>query len=263
VDQEFANLGFDIRDGVARIILNRPEAGNAFDPTMAAALLQAVLRCDSSPDVRAVVITGAGKAFCVGGDLKALGPEDNLPRLLKEMTTYFHGAVSRLARMDAPVIAAVNGVAAGAGMSLACAADFVFAAENARFTTAYARIGQTPDGGLTYFLPRLVGYRQAVDLLLTSRQISAREALELGIVNRVAAEAELLESAETFARQLAKGATKALGGGKRLLRLGWTETLETQLENETQSIAEMATSADAREAMLAFVEKRPPRFEGR
>jgi 2-(1,2-epoxy-1,2-dihydrophenyl)acetyl-CoA isomerase len=181
---------------------------------------------------------------------------------LKEVTTYLHAAVSRFTRMDAPVIAAVNGTAAGAGMSMVCCCDIVLAAESAKFTMAYTRVGLTPDGSSTYFLPRIVGLKRALELTLTNRMLSAQEACEWGIVNKVVPDAQLQAEAETLAAQLAAGATGALGSAKRLLHSGWTETLETQMELETQSIAVRAHTTDGREGIAAFLEKRTAKFTG-
>ncbi|MBM3120019.1 MAG: enoyl-CoA hydratase [Chloroflexi bacterium] len=260
---QYTTLLFDVRDAVAQIILNRPEVNNSINLDMAKELMHIALRCSEDPVVRAIIITGRGNTFCPGGDLKAM-PRDNenLPYYLKEITTYLHAAVSRLTRMDAPVVVAVNGVAAGAGMSLACAGDIVLAAESARFVVAYTRAGLTPDGSLTYFLPRIVGLRRAIELILTNRQVSAHEALDLGIVTQVVPDSELLPQAEVLANQLASGATKALGMSKRLLHIGWTEMLETQMEHESQAMASMAHTSDTYEGIAAFVEKRAPKFKG-
>src|SRR5438874_1527289 len=164
-------------DGVATLTLNRPDAFNALDLTLGRDLFHAVVEVDDDPAVRAVVITGAGKAFCAGGDVKGFADNaDRIGALIKELTTYLHGAVSRLCRSEKPVIMAINGVAAGGGMSLALAGDFVLAAESARFTMAYSKIAATPDGSSTYFLPRLIGLRRAPELYLTNRALSARDA---------------------------------------------------------------------------------------
>lgn len=253
-----------IRDNVAHLTLNRPQAANGITVELARDLMYATLQCDEDPAVRAVVLAGAGRMFCGGGDLKAFATKgDELPHYLKEVTTYLHAAVSRLTRMDAPVIAAVHGSAAGAGMSLACAADFVLAADNAKFTMAYTRAGLTPDGSSTYFLSRVVGLRRALDLALTSRVLTAAEALALGIVTRVVPEASLLDEANALAASFATGPTKALGATKRLLHAGWMGTLETQMELETRAIADVARGPDAREGIAAFAEKRMPNFVGR
>jgi 2-(1,2-epoxy-1,2-dihydrophenyl)acetyl-CoA isomerase len=237
--------------------------GNALNLDLAQDLLRAVLRCDEDPEVRVVVIAGTGRMFCVGGDLKSFTEQgEHLPHHLKELTTYLHAAVSRMARMDPPVVAAVHGAAAGAGLSLTCACDLVVAAESARFSMAYSNAGLTPDGSSTYYLPRLVGFKRAMELTLTNRQLSAQEAMEWGIVTRVVPDDDLSENANTLALQLAAGATKALGAAKRLLHIGWTETLETQMEHETQTIADMARTSDAHEGIAAFLEKRQAEFTG-
>lgn len=260
---QYTTLLFEVRDNVAHITLNRPEAANSLNAELAQDFMHAVLRCDEDPEVRAVVLTGAGRMFCAGGDLKSFAAQgEHLPYHLKEVTTYFHAAISRMARMDPPVVAAVNGVAAGAGMSLACAGDIVLAGESARFTMAYTRAGLTPDGSSTYFLPRIVGLKRALELTLTNRTLSAEEAREWGIVTRVVPDAALLDEAGALAAQLAAGATKALGAAKRLLHSGWAETLETQMEHESQTIARMARTADGREGIDAFLSKRTPAFKG-
>ena len=263
LNMEYTTLLFDIRNDVAYITLNRPEAANSINSAMSRELMYAALRCSEDFTIRAVVITGAGSMFCAGGDLKEfLAQGEHLPYHLKEETTYLHAAVSRLTRMNQPVVAAVNGIAAGAGMSLACACDIVFAAESARFTMAYTRAGLTPDGASTYFLPRIVGLKRALELMLTNRMLSAQEALDWGIVTRVVPDAELLAQADAVAGQLATSATKALGAAKRLLHNGWNETLETQMEHESQTIAETARTSDSHEGMTAFIDKRTPKFKG-
>jgi len=260
----YENLMLDIADGVATITLNRPDAFNALTLAFARELFSAVLEVGEDPGVRCVVITGAGKAFCGGGDVKEF--TQSLPRigvLLKELTTYIHGAVSRLVRAPKPVITAVNGVAAGGGFSLALAGDLVVAAESARFTMAYSRIGATPDGSSSYWLPRLVGVRRAAELFYTNRVLTAKEAMEWGIVTRVVPDAELSDSVRRLAGELAQGPTLALGRGKLLFHSSTTESLETQMELESQLIAASGHTEDFAEGVRAFVEKRPPAFKGR
>jgi 2-(1,2-epoxy-1,2-dihydrophenyl)acetyl-CoA isomerase len=260
----YSTIDLTIRAGVAHLTLNRPEAANSITLEMARDLMYAALQCDEDAAVRAVLLTGAGRMFCGGGDLKTFaGKSAQLAHYLKEVTTYLHAAVSRLTRMNAPVIAAVHGSAAGAGMSLACAADFVLAADNSKFTMAYTRAGLTPDGSSSYFLPRIVGLRRALELTLTSRVLSASEALALGIATRVVPETELQREAQALAADLAAGPTQALGAAKRLLHAGWTGTLETQMELETRAIADIGRTNDAREGIAAFLEKRPAKFVGR
>ena len=260
----YSTLLFDVKDGIARITLNRPEAVNSINLELSRDLMHAILECDEDPKIRAVVLSGNGRLFCAGGDLKAFTAQDErLPYYIKETTTYLHAALSRMIRMNPPVIAAVHGSAAGAGMSLALACDLVIAAETARFSVAYTRVGLTPDGSMSYFLPRFIGLKRALELTLTNRVLSAQEALDWGLITRVVSEEEFLSQAIAFATQLAEGAPKALGAAKRLLHQGWNETLETQMENESQTIATMARTSDTREAIKAFTEKRVPKFTGK
>ena len=260
----YSTLGLDLQEGVAEITLNRPEAANALNAEMARELHDAVLHCDADDTVRAVVITGSGRFFCAGGDLKSFAAQgDDLPRHLKQVTADFHAAVSRLNRMDAPVIMAVNGAAAGAGFSLALAGDILICAESATFTMAYTRVGLTPDGSSSYFLPRTVGLRRAKELTLTNRTLSAQEALDWGIVNQVVPDAEVLSTARALAAKLAQGPTLAFGMAKRLLDSGFNQSLETAMEDEAQMIAAAARTEDGRGGIAAFLEKRRPEFHRR
>ena len=259
----YRNFDFEIEDGVAAITLNRPEAFNAMSKEMAQELMAVSIACGEDEAVRAVLITGAGKAFCAGGDLAEFGAiTEGLAAHLLEMTTYLHAAISRFAWMDAPLIAAVNGVAAGAGMSLAVASDLVIAAESARFTLAYTKAGLTPDGSSTYYLPRIIGLRRTMELALTNRVLSAAEAVEWGIANKVVADAQCLDEAHRLALELANGPTLAYGGVKKLLNMSLTDSLEGQLERESRFIGKMAHTADAREGIAAFRAKRKPTFSG-
>jgi 2-(1,2-epoxy-1,2-dihydrophenyl)acetyl-CoA isomerase len=261
----YQHLIVEEHGGVATITLNRPDAFNALDLALGRELFEAALAVDEDPAVRCVVLTGAGRAFCAGGDVKAFA--DNLSRigvLIKELTTYLHGAISRLARSDKPVLTAVNGVAAGGGFSLALSADLVVAAESARFTMAYSKIGATPDGSSSYFLPRLVGLRRAMELYFTNRVLTAREALDWGLVSRVVPDGELRSAVDTLSRELAQGPSKAFGSAKRLLHHSTWESLETQMELEAQSIAAMGHTEDFRAGVTAFANKQPPPpFRGR
>ena len=260
---DYTSIRYELRDQVARITLNRPDAGNALDGPMGRELMHAAIRASEDRAVRAVLLTGAGRMFCAGGDLKSFAAQgEALPAHLKELAGMLHLTISRLVRMEAPLIVAVNGAAGGGGMSFVLAADLVIAAESAKFAMAYTRAGLSPDGGSTYFLPRIVGVRRALELALTNRILSAREAYEWGLVNRVVADGELAGEAETLGKDLARGATQAYGAAKRLLHHSFAESLETQMELEAQAIAAQARGADAREGIAAFIAKRAPKFGG-
>ncbi len=255
------SLKFEVRDGIARVRLNRPHCLNSLDEPMFRELQRAATRCATDPDVRVVLLTGAGTSFCSGADLKVFHAQgDALRAYVTDMATEFHVAISRFARMDAVVVAAVQGAAAGAGMSLACAADLVIAAEGARFSMAYSGVGLTPDGSSSYFLPRLVGFRRALELMVSNRELNAAEALAWGIVTEVVPDAELVARAESVAAGLAAGPARSYAGIKKLLHEGWRESLESQMEREVRTIADVTHTADAREGIAAFVEKRPPKF---
>jgi 2-(1,2-epoxy-1,2-dihydrophenyl)acetyl-CoA isomerase len=259
---QYTTLRFEVRGNVAHLTLNRPEAANAMNAEMVRELEDCIARAEDDSAVRALLISGAGKAFCAGGDLKGFAavPPDELPGFIETMTGNLHRALSQMARMNAPVIAAVNGAAGGAGMSLACAADFVIAAESARFTMAYTRAGLTPDGSASYFLPRIVGFRRAAELMITNRVLSAKEALEFGIATRVVADDQVAAEAGKFASELASGATLAYGAVKRLLLASANNSLEQQMELESGAIARMSSTRDAREGIAAFIAKRAPAF---
>src|SRR5215471_9868481 len=259
-----ADVEFEVRGHVGYITLNRPDAANALNAEVARQLDQVALQCEENRDVRAVLLTGAGRMFCGGGDLKAFAsqPPAELPAYLKSVTLYFHQALHRFARMQAPLVVAVNGNAGGGGMSLALAGDIVLAAESARFTMAYTRVGLTPDGSSTYTMPRLVGLRRAAELMLTNRTLTAREAEQMGLITRAVPDADLRQQAEAVAQELAQGATQAFGGVKRLLYSSATASLAEQMELETEWIAEMAHTDDAHEGIRAFLGKRPPKFAG-
>jgi 2-(1,2-epoxy-1,2-dihydrophenyl)acetyl-CoA isomerase len=198
---------YDVRGHVAHITIHRPAAFNTLNLVSMQQFLDIVTRCGSDTQVRAVVLTGAGdKAFCAGGDVAEFAQDPStVGRLVGEMTTALHTAISRLAWMDAPVIAAVNGVAAGAGLALVAACDLAIAAEHASFSSAYTQIGLSPDGSSTYFLPRLIGRRRAMQMFLSNRKLSAAQALDWGLVNQVVPAADLQTTVDKLAAQLAQG----------------------------------------------------------
>jgi 2-(1,2-epoxy-1,2-dihydrophenyl)acetyl-CoA isomerase len=261
----YQHLTVERAANVATLTLNRAEAYNALNLPLGRELFTASIELDEDPDVRCVVITGSGRAFCAGGDVKDF--VDNLGRIgahVKELTTYLHGAISRLARSDKPVIMAVNGVAAGGGFSLALSGDLVIAAESAKFTMAYSRIAASPDGSSSYFLPRLIGLRRAMELYFTNRVLTAREAVEWGMVTRAVPDAELASTVGALARELAQGPSRAYGTAKRLFHQSTWESLETQMELEAQGIAACGHTEDFRAGVTSFAEKKPaPTFRGR
>lgn len=260
---DYETLEVNVDAGVANICMNRPEQANAMNLVMSKELMELAIVCDEDPQIRAVVITGAGKMFSAGGDLALFGGfGDQLPLKLKEMTTYLHAAISRFARMNAPLICAVNGMAAGAGMSLAASGDMVLAAESAKFTMAYTAAGLSPDGSSSYFLSNLIGIRKTKELMLTNRLLSAVEAQEWDIVNRVVKEEDLMSEALKLARKFADGPTQAYGAVKTLLHSAANSSLETQMELEARSIARMARTNDGKEGIAAFLAKRKPVFTG-
>lgn len=254
---------FAVKDGVARITLNRPDEANAMHLPLLRELHQAAIACDQDATVRAVLITGAGNMFCAGGDLKSFADAgDGVGTMLAEMVAHFHAAVSTFNRMDAPVVTAINGTAAGGGLSFGISGDVVLAAGSAKFTLGYTAAGLGPDGSSSFFLPRLIGMRRAKELLLTNRLFTAAEAEAYGMVDRVVADDQLMAEAEKQAAAFAKGPTRAYGAVKRLLAGSFNESLETQMELEARAINELARSRDGREGVAAFTAKRKPDFTG-
>jgi len=266
-DASEAPVRIERSGGLATITLNRPQAFNALDLALGEALVDAAITCDEDASVRAVMITGEGRAFCGGGDIRQMreraDAEGRAAAFLKKLTLTLHAAVATFARMPKPVVTAVNGPAAGAGFSLAVCGDLVVAADTATFALAYTAIGLAPDGGSTFYLPRLVGAKRAFALIAENRPLSAAEAQALGLVNEVFPADSFAADAEALARKLAEGPTLALGAAKKLLMLSTESGLETQMEHERRAIADCARSDDFVAGSTAFVEKRKPTFEGR
>lgn len=258
----YQTITYTIKDHVAWITMNRLDAANGINLLMGRELMQAAICCEENPDVRAVVLTGAGKVFSVGGDLKTFIAEDRLSEYLKELLVYIHSASSRFLSMEKPLITAVNGVAAGAGMSLAISGDLVIASESASFVAAYTAAGLSPDCGMTYVLPRVIGMARAKELILTNRRVTAREALQLGIINKVVPDGDLMGEVESASHSLAQGSMRSIGMVKKLLNATFSGTLETHLEREAWGIVELSKTRDGKEGMGAFVEKRKPDFIG-
>ncbi len=254
-------VSFSARDGVGTMALDRPDAGNAVNLELAQDLHAAVIAAERDRSVKVVVLRGAGRNFCVGGDLKAFAARDDLPAHLREVTSHLHAAIVAFARMDAPIVVGVQGSAAGAGLGLAIGGDIVIAAESARFVVAYTKIGLNPDGGTSYLLPRLIGLRRAQELTLTNTPLDANAAFEIGLVTRVVADDALDAEVAGVARQLAAGARRAQGEAKRLLRTSFDESLALHLEAEAAAIVRSAERPDAKEGISAFLEKRSPTYE--
>ena len=249
--------------GVGRLVLNRPHAANSIDLELATALADAVGGLSQHDGLRAVLLTGSGERFCGGGDVQSFADAgERLAPRLEEIVAQLHVACLALVALDAPVVATVQGSAAGAGFALAMAADLVVAAESAKFVMAYTAIGLTPDGGSTAQLERLVGRQRALDLVLTNRVLSAREAMEWGLVARVVPDAELATEADALVTRLAAGPTRAFGAAKRLLDRAPRATLEDQLAAEQAALTQAGATPDGQEGVAAFVEKRPPNFTG-
>jgi 2-(1,2-epoxy-1,2-dihydrophenyl)acetyl-CoA isomerase len=255
----------DIDEGVARLRLNRPDAANGMDIALLRALNDALMACHGARGLRALLLTGEGPNFCAGGDVRDFASKgEDLPDYLRMATVYLQSAVGLLVRLEAPVIVAVQGFAAGGGgFGLVCAADFVVAADNAKFLAGATRVGMAPDAGTSVTLPRLVGLRQAMRILLTNPVLGAAEARDLGIVTEIVPEAELSSRALALARELASGAPRALAATKRLLWTGLGTGLEACLPEEARTVSELSGTADAREGLAAVIERRPPRFTGR
>ena len=252
------------REGpIARLVFNRPDVGNAVDVPSTRAMLEAAIACDEDDAIRCVVLTGAGRLFCAGGDIggfSAVG--DELPALLKELTANINAAVSILSRMAKPLLCVVNGPAAGAGLSFAILGDYVLAARSAHFTLAYGGIGLSPDGGATWLLPRLVGLRRAQELVVSNRRVGAEEAAEIGLVTRVVDDAALPAEADALAATLAATASRSIGRTRQLLLASFETSLDTQMQLEARAIAEGARDPDGREGVAAFLERRKPHFTG-
>jgi 2-(1,2-epoxy-1,2-dihydrophenyl)acetyl-CoA isomerase len=257
----YTTLRYEVADAIATITLDRPEALNALTIPMKTELLAALTVVARDRAVRAVVLTGAGRAFCAGQDLKERLEPDATP-LAVELRERYNPIITAMRRLDQPIVGAINGVAAGAGASLAFACDIRVAAEGASFVLAFGRIGLVPDSGATWFLPRLVGPAKAAELALLGETLSAVDAERFGLVARVVAADTLAAEARTVAARLAALAPLALAQTKRALQRAWSVDLETALEEEAYRQGVAGATADHAEGLTAFVEKRPPRFTG-
>ncbi len=259
----YQEILFRVENRVAYLTMNRPDALNAFGVPMALEILDALARVEQDPVIRCLVMAGAGRAFCGGGDVK--GFKEHVARgtaaaHIKDLTMYMHRAIAAVVRMPKPAIAAVHGFAAGGGVGFALCCDLIIAAEGTRFDMAYARIGASPDGGSTYFLPRGVGVRKSLELAFLGGAMDAQEALQRGLINRVVPPGELEAAARNWAERLARGPARSLAASKTLMYRSLHAGLEDQMEAEANGIVDCAGTADFLEGVTAFVEKRPPVF---
>jgi len=260
---DYKYLEFSVEDSIATITLNRPEAANALNIELASELNHVTNICQHDNNVRAVILTGNGKLFCAGGDLSSMATAgEKVDLALKELTDQCHSAFTSLMRMRAPVIIAVNGAAAGIGLSLALIGDITIASDKASFTTAYTAAGLSPDGGATYLLPRAIGFKRAKEMMLTNRKVGATDALDWGMVNQLVSHESLLDEAHSIAKRLAQGPTNAFGSVKSLMLSGFAESLESQMALEAEAIGKNAVSSDGQEGINAFLERRRPDFWG-
>jgi 2-(1,2-epoxy-1,2-dihydrophenyl)acetyl-CoA isomerase len=252
-----------IENNVAQITLNRPEVFNSFNREMALRLQSILDDCEANKDVRAIVLTGNGKAFCAGHDLKEVTDPELNPGFKKILEEHYNPIITRIRNVKKPVIAAVNGVAAGAGANIALACDIVIAHDRVSFIQAFSLIGLVPDSAGTFFLPRLIGFQKALALAMLGDKISAEEAERLGMIYKVVSLEHFEEEINKTAMKLANMPTKALGFIKELFNKSMTNTLEAQLALESKLQIEAAQTEDYAEGVAAFIEKRKPEFKGK
>ena len=250
--------------GVLSVTLNRPDKLNAFNPDMHQLLRKALERARDEPEVRAVLLTGAGRGFCAGQDLAERNVSVETPLDLSvSLGSYYNPLVRRMRELPKPIVCAVNGVAAGAGANIALACDLVIAARSASFVQSFARLGLVPDSGGTWFLPRLLGSARATGLALLGDKLSAEQAEQWGLIWRVVEDDKLLKEAMELAQVLAEGPTKGYGLVKKALNAAWGNSLDAQLDLERDLQREAGLTHDYREGVAAFMQKRKPQYKGK
>jgi len=253
----------NITGGVATITLNRPEVFNSFNREMALELQSALDRCAQDESIRVVVLTGEGKAFCAGQDLKEVTTPELMPGFRKILEEHYNPIIARIRKINKPVIAAVNGVAAGAGANIALACDIVVASEGASFIQAFSKIGLVPDSAGTFFLPRLIGFQKASALMMLGDKVSAKEAFEIGMIYKFYPVALFQEEIDKLAMTLSQMPTHAIALTKQLLNQSMNNNLDQQLAMESELQIQAAESHDYNEGVKAFIEKRAPEFKGK
>lgn len=262
--KDFKTIQLDLEKQYAILKFNRPEASNGYTDEMGLELIAALSQL-ALPEVRSVVLTGEGPDFCIGMDPEFMSKElDSASQMFRRSMGYLNQVVSELRRLAKPVVAAVNGKAAGTGFAFALACDFILAAQEATFSSSYINIGLSPDGGLSYFLSRLVGPQKAAELVMTGKAISAKKAMEMGILAGIVPSERLLEEATSLAVYFANGPTLALGSAKRLMDTAVHRSLEEQLEEERQALIQLGGSEDYKEGISSLLEgKKKPGFKGK
>ncbi len=249
-----------LREGIATIALNRPDQANSVDLPLARRLCEVAAEVSGNAAVRCVVLTGNGRMFCGGGDVASFAAADDRKAFVTLLATTLHDAILGFLAMPKPLLVLVNGPAAGAGLSLAMIGDVVLAGRSAHFSAAYTRIGMTPDGGMTWLLPRLIGFRRAQEMILLNRRIGAEEAEQLGLVTRTVADDALASEGAMLAEQMAAASTSAIAESRMLLWKGATASLADQLAAEACSIGASAKTPDGMEGVSAFLSRRRPQF---
>lgn len=252
-----------IQNGVATLTLNRPEVFNSFNREMAFLLQKELDACEADDEIRAIILTGSGKAFCAGQDLKEITDPEQNPGFKKILDEHYNPIITKLRAIEKPIVAAVNGVAAGAGANIALACDIVIAHEKVSFIQAFSKIGLVPDSAGTFFLPRLIGFGKASALMMLGDKVSATQAEQLGMIYKVTALEEFQSKVTTTAQTLAQMPTKAIGLTKRLLNTSMSNSLEQQLALESKLQIEASETDDFEEGVQAFVGKRKPNFKGK
>lgn len=260
--REFTDAVFTVEDGVARFHMNRPDVLNALTPELVEDFAQLVNRVQSAPDIKALILSGEGRAFSAGGNVKGMGERQNVaPTDGRARVLALHDWLERLYDLDCPVIAAVDGLAFGGGLSLALVADFVLATPRSRFSAVFGRIGLIPDMGVIHTLPRLIGVQAAKEIMYTARALSAEEAKTLGLIYAIHEPEDLMTEADALARRLAQGSKNAIAVTKKLVNRSFNTDYRTMAEMEADGQALMFTTDYHKEAVRRFIDKEPPMYD--